>query len=155
MLFFLLIKNRSIVILLVSIALISTGVELCKRRQNSKSKTDSTEYLTNQSKSLDILLAFSLIRNSRILFSKNEKFAALDTIRLLMILNIHFGHIYQYTTSVGLGAVKKIFSHVFHIAFEDNSFVFARTPLPVDVLITLRLRFNEKNNNFLTNFNSY
>ena len=84
-----------------------------------------------------MLVSFSLLKNLSKLFEKNDKFAALDTIRLLMIIHVHFGHVYQYATSVGVLAVRQQFSDVFEKIYSDNAMVFARSPLPVDVLFTL------------------
>ena len=107
-----------------------------RRKGSDTESADSSEQ--NSSKALTLLLSFSVLKNTKKLFAKNEKFRALDTIRLLMIIHIHFGHIYQYASSFGLPALKKIMSDVLIKVFEDNSMVFARTPLPVDVLMTLR-----------------
>ena len=124
---------------LTIMAIISSVVDILVHRcKDSDSESDSAQTAINSSKMLTFLLSFSLLKNMRKLLAKNERFGALDTIRLLMILHIHLGHIYQYASSIGLPALKRIFSDVMHKAFEDNSMVFARIPLPVDVLFTLR-----------------
>ena len=118
-------------------AIIGTGTEiLMNREKGSHLKSDSTGITINPA--LTFLLSFSFLKNTKKLLAKNERFSALDTIRLLMIINIHLGHIYQLGCSVGIMAFKKIFSDVYHKALEDNSMVFARSPLPVDVVFTLR-----------------
>lgn len=99
--------------------------------------TKKTENKPNEKTNSSLMVSFSLFKNFENLFQKNEKFAALDTIRLLMIIHVHFGHIYQYATSVGVPAVRKQFSDVFDKVYYDNAMVFARSPLPVDVLFTL------------------
>lgn len=85
-----------------------------------------------------LLTSFSIIRNTRLLFAKNKNFAALDTFRLLFIINVHLGHAYTYTSSLGLIGLKRIFSEVLFKVYEDNRYVFVRNPIIIDALMTLR-----------------
>lgn len=97
-----------------------------------------------KSKSLvgnDFMLSFSIIKNTKSLFAPNTNFAALDTFRLLFILNVHIAHYYQYIATAGAITLKKGFAEVLQKAFTDNRYVFARSPLMVDALFTLRFEF--------------
>lgn len=106
-----------------------------------KEKSDIPEKIAKQStQTTELFTAFSIIRNTQSLCAKNTRFSSLDTIRLLLIINVHISHIYQFTTSYGLLTLKKIFSEVMHKIYEDNRYVFARTPLMVDALFTLRFK---------------
>ena len=107
----------------------STGYHIYLNRRADKQHYEPT--------SSSILLSFSLLKNLTKLFQKNDKFATLDTIRLLMILHVHLEHFYQYGVTYGLSAVRQQYSDFFRKTYEDNSMVFTRTPLPVDVLFTL------------------
>ncbi len=89
----------------------------------------------------DVMLSFSIIRNTKSLFAPNINFAALDTFRLLLILNVHIAHYYQYIATAGAITLKKGFAEVLQKAFTDNRYVFARSPLMVDALFTLRFEF--------------
>ena len=111
------------------LVVMSTGYHIYQNRRADKQQQEST--------SSSILISFSLLKNLTKLFQKNDKFAALDTIRLLMILHVHLEHFFQMTATFGLSAVRQQFSDVFSKVFEDNAMVFARSPLPVDVLFTL------------------
>ncbi len=103
-------------------------------------ETKATEEYDNQmyTKNNELLTSFSIIRNTRQLFAKNENFAVLDTFRLFFIIIVHMGHAYTYTTSLGLIALKKIFSEVMFKVYEDNEYIFVRNPLIIDALFTLR-----------------
>ena len=107
----------------------STGYHIYLNRRADK--------LYDEPTSSSLLLSFSLFKNLTKLFQRNDKFASLDTIRLLMILHIHLGHFYQFGATFALSAVRQQFSDVFSKVFEDNAMVFVRTPLAVDVLFTL------------------
>ena len=119
---------RAILSTLMVLVAIGTGIHVYINKTADK---------PDQKANSSLMVSFSLLNNLTKLFEKNEKFAALDTIRFLMIIHVHFGHIYQYATSVGVPAVRKQFSDVFDKVYYDNAMVFARSPLPVDVLFTL------------------
>ena len=120
---------RIIFSILIVLVVMSTGYHIYLNRRADKQHNEPT--------SSSILISFSLLKNLTKLFQRNDKFASLDTIRLLMIFHVHLGHFYQFIGAFGLSAVRQQFSNVFSILYDDNSLVFARSPLAVDVLFTL------------------
>jgi hypothetical protein len=90
----------------------------------------------------NLMLSFSLIKNTRSLFAPNTKFAALDTLRLILIIHVHVTHFYNYASTIGAINLKKLLTEVFQKMFNDSRYVFGRSPLMIDALFTLRLVFN-------------
>jgi hypothetical protein len=86
----------------------------------------------------ELLLSFSLIRNTRSLFTINKRFEALDTIRLFLIINVHITHIYGVSTFIGLLTLKKTITEITPKLFNDNRYVFARNTIILDALFTIR-----------------
>lgn len=117
---------------------LSTGYEIYVKQIAMKSTKKDVNTVKSLNDFNEVLTSFSIIRNTRLLFAKNTKYAALDTFRLLFIINVHMGHAYTYTTSLGLIALKKIFSEVMFKIYEDNEYIFVRNPLIIDALFTLR-----------------
>ncbi|XP_054155916.1 nose resistant to fluoxetine protein 6-like [Oppia nitens] len=115
----------------------------------SNQNYQSTNHQTVHRCSDEWLTSFSLIKNTRSLYSvdgssssnttnnNSSKYASLDTIRLLLILAVHMAHAFQYTTSLGIIALKKLYSRVFPAIFEDKEYMFSRNYLVIDSLITL------------------
>ena len=112
----------------------STGYDIYVNHKNDFSPQDTQSKLDSN----ELLTSFSIIRNTRRLFVKNNNFAALDTFRLLFIVIVHAGHAYTYTTSLGLIGLKRIFSEVMFKVYVDNKYVFVRNPIVIDALMTLR-----------------
>jgi hypothetical protein len=86
----------------------------------------------------ELLLSFSLIRNTRSLFTANKRFEALDTIRLFLIINVHILHIFTFTTSLGAATLKNLHSEVLLKIYTDNRYVFARNSIIIDAFFTIR-----------------
>jgi len=115
--------------------ILSTGFEI----YNNQKELDIPEKVSKPStNNNDLWLSFSIIKNTRSIFVKNTKFAALDTIRLLVIINVHILHLYALTTLMGVVSLKKIFSEVIFKVYEDNKYIFVRNPIILDILFTLR-----------------
>jgi hypothetical protein len=112
------------------LVILSTIVEILKNQYNKFS------LLTKGN--IELLLSFSLLRNTRSLFTTNNRFEALDTIRLFLVINVHIGHNYTFTTKKGLVTLKKIISFTSKLLY-DNRYVFIRnTPTIMDSFFTMR-----------------
>jgi len=133
----------------------STSLEILKNQYNIQ----IPEKFSLQSKeSYELLLSFSLIRNTRSLFTANKRFEALDTIRLLLIINVHIAHIYAFTASLGLLTIKKTITEITPKILNDNRYVFARNSIIIDALFTIRfvsIKFNKIENIFVNWFNFF
>ncbi len=125
----------SILTTLTAFVIISTGLEVLIKKF---SKQKLSEHLT---KTQDFLTSFSIIKNTKSLFAPNTRFAALDTLRLLLIINVHIAHTYGFTMSAGFLTLKKNFSEVLPKYFNDNIYFFIRSPLMIDSMFTLRFDF--------------
>jgi hypothetical protein len=130
------------------VVILSTIVEILKNQYNFQ----ILEKFSLQSKeSYELLLSFSLIRNTRKLFETNKRFEALDTIRLFLIINVHIAHIYVFTASVGLLTLKKNISVTAKI-FNDNKYIFVKNTIIIDALFTIRfvsIKFSKIEKNFI------
>jgi hypothetical protein len=113
----------------------STCLEILKNQYNFQ----LPEKFSLQSKeSYELLLSFSLIRNTRSLFTTNNRFEALDTIRLFLIINVHIAHIYLFTVSIGLLTIKRSITEITPKMFNDYRYVFVRNSIIIDALFTIR-----------------
>ncbi len=115
--------------------IMSTGLEILMKKFPEHKVS---EQLT---KTKDLLTSFSILKNTKSLFAPNTRFAALDTIRLLLIINVHIAHAYGYTMFAGFLTLKKNFSEVLPKYFNDNTYFFIRSPLMIDSMFTLRFDF--------------
>ncbi len=88
------------------------------------------------------MASFSLITNTRSLFEKNTRFASLDTIRLLLIINVFIVHQYLLPSVIGLNTLKNIYKSVPIKLLNENKYFFVRNPQIVDAFITLRYKKN-------------
>ncbi len=87
----------------------------------------------------ELLLSFSIIRNTQSLFVSNKRFEALDTMKLFLIINVHIAHIYLFTATFGLVTLKKTITEITPKLFYDNRYVFVRnTSSIMDSFFTLR-----------------
>ncbi len=126
-------SNRLILTILIILVILSTLLELFKDRL-IKIGLFSLK-LWDES---HLMFSFSLIKNPRSLFAPNTKFAALDTLRLILIIHVHVTHFYNYASTIGAINLKKLLTEVFQKMFNDNRYVFGRNPLMIDALFTLR-----------------
>lgn len=131
----LLIYYRIIIGFLTILVIISTGLEIYQKRIKPK---NSENFETKSTKTNNLLLSFSILRNTRSLFEPNTRFAALDTIRLLLIINVHIAHYYSFTTLLGVMSLRKIYSEIVPRIFSYKRYILIRTPLMVEALFTLR-----------------
>jgi hypothetical protein len=94
------------------------------------------------SKFKEFMVSFSLITNTRSLFEKNTRFASLDTIKLLLIINVFIVHQYLFTSLIGLNTLKNIYKSVPIKLLNENKYFFVRSPQIVDAIITMRYKKN-------------
>ena len=86
-----------------------------------------------------IIHSFSLIKNTKLLFAEsNAKYAALDTIRLILILNAHLVHAYMLTFTLGVKTLKKVLTFALPRFFTYSRYILVKSPLMIDALFTLR-----------------
>ncbi len=92
------------------------------------------------SKFKEFMVSFSLITNTRSLFEKNTRFASLDTIKLLLIINVFIVHQYLFTSLIGLNTLKNIYKSVPIKLLNENKYFFVRSPQIVDAFTTMRYK---------------
>ncbi len=119
--------------------ILSTVYEVFKGKNDLNSENKS---LGKISKFKEFMVSFSLITNTRSLFEKNTRFASLDTIRLLLIINVFIVHQYLFTSVIGLNTLKDIFKSVPTKLLNENKYFFVRSPQIVDAIITMRYKKN-------------
>ncbi len=143
------IPYSSVLTILTILVILSTSLEILK----NQNKLQILEKFSLQTKGYnELLLSFSLIRNTRSLFTTNKRFEALDTIRLFLIINVHIAHIYGFTASIGLVTLKKTITEITPKILNDNRYVFARNSIIVDALFTIRfesIKFSKIEKNFI------
>ncbi len=131
--------------ILIILVIWSTILEILKNQYNFQIPEKFSQITKGNN---ELLLSFSLIRNTRKLFETNKRFEALDTIRLFLIINVHIAHIYAFTTTLGIVTLKKIYSEILPKIYTDNRYIFARNTLIIDALFTIRFEtissWNEK-----------
>jgi peptidoglycan/LPS O-acetylase OafA/YrhL len=138
------------------VVILSTILEILKNQCNFQiRKKFSLQTIGNN----ELLLSFSIIRNTRSLFASNKRFEALDTIRLFLIISVHIAHIYLFTATYGLVTLKKAILNTPKIFF-DNRYVFVRnTPTIMDSFFTIRFEsiifFELKNIKKYFNFQNF
>jgi len=119
--------------------ILSTVYEVFKGKNDLNSENKSIGKI---SKFKEFMVSFSLITNTRSLFEKNTRFASLDTIRLLLIINVFIVHQYLFTSVIGLNTLKDIFKSVPTKLLNENKYFFVRSPQIVDAIITMRYKKN-------------
>ena len=121
--------------------ILSTCAEIY--RKNRKSEIPQTKDDLIETKKEKLLYSFSIIRNTETLFSNsNEKWHSLDTIRLLLIVYVFIAHMYIAATTLGLITMKTLFTKVIPRMFRDQRYWFARNPLMIDALYSIRFDSN-------------
>lgn len=87
-----------------------------------------------------LIECFSLIKTvETLLAASNAKYATLDTIRLLLILNAHLVHAYLLTYTLGVATLKKVVTYALPRFFDYSRYIVVKSPLMIDALFTLRL----------------
>jgi hypothetical protein len=82
-----------------------------------------------------ILIAFSIIKNTKNLFSpKNDNLQCVHTLTLIFILWIHIGRYYISPLSINLVGVKKIFSSFVLELISAEKYFWVRTPFPIGTI---------------------
>jgi hypothetical protein len=117
---------------LTAFVIISTGLEILMKKFSEHKVSEQLR------KNKNFLTSFSIIENTKSLFAPNTRLAALDTIRLLLVIHVHIAHAYGFRLSAGTLTLKKIFSQFLPKVFNENIYFFIRTPLMVDFMFTLR-----------------
>jgi hypothetical protein len=114
----------------------STFLEILKNQYNFQIP-EKFSFITKGNN--ELLLSFSIIRNTQSLFESNKRFEALDTMKLFLIINVHIAHIYLFTATFGLVTLKKTITEITPKLFYDNRYVFVRnTSSIMDSFFTLR-----------------
>jgi hypothetical protein len=116
---------------------LSTVYEVFKGKNDLNSENRS---LGKISKFREFMVSFSLITNTHSLFKKNTRFASLDTIRLLLIINVFIVHLYLFTSVIGLNTLKNFYKSVPIKLFNENKYFFVRSPQIVDAFLTMRYK---------------
>jgi hypothetical protein len=116
---------------------LSTVYEVFKGKNDLNSEKRS---LGKISKFREFMVSFSLITNTCSLFKKNTRFASLDTIRLLLIINVFIVHQYLFTSVIGLNTLKNFYKSVPIKLFNENKYFFVRSPQIVDAFLTMRYK---------------
>ncbi len=125
----------SVLTILIIVVILSTILEILKNQYNFQIP-ENFSLITKGNN--ELLLSFSIIRNTRSLFTSNKRFEALDTMKLFLIINVHIAHIYLFTATYGLDTLKKTFL-VIPKLFYDNRYVFVRnTQTIMDSFFTIR-----------------
>jgi len=83
------------------------------------------------------LYSFSAITNTRALLKKQHHFAALDTIKFVLVLYIHLYHYYNYLSTVGLVTLKRIFTTYPVSGMRDDRYTWFRLTLPFDAIFII------------------
>ena len=134
---------RLILSLLIVLVILSTFTDFYNnyyKKEIPQTKQDLVE--TNKTK---LLYSFSIIKSTETLFANTyEKWQALDSLRLLLIIYVYIAHIYLAITTLGLVTLKNVFTIVIPRMFSDPRYWFARNPLMIDALYIVRsvLRYN-------------
>jgi hypothetical protein len=125
----------SVLTILIILVILSTILEILKNQYNFQIP-EKFPLITKGNN--ELLLSFSIIRNTRSLFASNKRFEALDTMKLFLIINVHIAHIYLITATFGLVTLKKT-NLVTPKIFFDNRYVFVRnTQTLMDSFFTIR-----------------
>ena len=98
------------------------------------------------SKFRQLLQSFSIIASNRLLFEKNTRFASLDTIRLLLIINVYVLHIYLFTSTIGIISLKNIYNSVPKRLLFDNKYFFVRNNQIVVIIVIKSIVIDQSNN---------
>jgi hypothetical protein len=128
---------RSIIGILSLIVIISTIFEIYFRKPKANhfdfKDTKDSNYLN------EFLISFSIIKNTKSLFDKtDERFASIDTIRLLMIIWIFIMNSYLWTAMYGYIALKRVFTNGPYKILDEWKYFPIRLPQLVDILFLIR-----------------
>lgn len=83
------------------------------------------------------IYSFSMVTNTRALLKRGNHFAALDTIKFVLVVYIHLYNYYNYLSSVGLVTLKRIFSTYPVTSFRDDRYTWFRLTLPFDAIFVI------------------
>ena len=120
---------------LLALVILSTIIQL----YNSTTTYDHMSEHSESNNWFRIIECFSLIKNVKSLLAEsNAKYSALDTIRLLLILNAHLVHAYLLTYTLGVGTLKKVITYALPRFFNYSRYILVKSPLMIDALFTLR-----------------
>ena len=119
--------------LLILSVILSTSYEIYLKRFNSQTIDSNTNKLKDYKQ---LLISFSIVRNTRLLFIKTSKFEALDTIRFLLIF--HGFLLHEYVLAIMIIIPLKNIASTTNSILYDNKYVFIRNMMSMDALFTLR-----------------
>ncbi|KAJ6224273.1 hypothetical protein RDWZM_002818 [Blomia tropicalis] len=83
------------------------------------------------------LYSFSAITNTRAVLRKHTSFAALDTIKFMMVIYIHLYNYYNNLSTVGLVTLKRIFTTYPATGMRDDRYTWFRLTLPFDAIFII------------------
>lgn len=136
--------SMSILVILSILVITSTGIEIYniiyEKSVNEDNNNLGNAKYADEDESIKVnpyYYTFSLVTNTRSLYDKNHKFAALDTIRLFLILHIYVLYFYNTLSTMGIINLKRSFatypSHVLNL----DRYSSLRNSLFVDVLFIM------------------
>lgn len=145
---------RAVLIFLISCVIISSGYEaFLYYNINDKECDEKNKSAENWSRSQQIFVSFSIFKNTRTLFAESsQRIAAIDTIRLLFIINVYVVHEYILPQMLSYIALNRISSSVAHKLLYDNRYFFVRNQQIIDGLFVMRQVFIIKNLNINLHF---
>jgi hypothetical protein len=91
-------------------------------RNYSEVKENKSDCKWNQ-----ILLSFSVITNTKKLLEVNNRFAALDTLRLCLTFGVYSLQSYDFTMLLAIGGLKRIAKELPFKMLSYNRYWFTRT----------------------------
>jgi len=109
---------------------ISTTIELFLYRKSQGFQTLNK----NRNKGKNILFAFSLIRNTKNLFSLKNNYQSIHTLTFIFILWLHVSRYYVGSLTMNLIGFKRVLNSLLIRIVSENKYFWVRTPFPVGTI---------------------
>ena len=139
---------RAFLALLAILTITSTGIEIyniiyeksvAEDNNNVGDNVGDTELIEEEPYSVNpYYYMFSMVTNGRELLAQNKRFAALDTIRLFVILHIYVFHLYNTMATIGIVTLKRTFATYPSTVLELDRYTTLRNTLFFDILFIMR-----------------
>ncbi|XP_054157599.1 nose resistant to fluoxetine protein 6-like [Oppia nitens] len=84
-----------------------------------------------------LLKSFSVISNTKQLFTSHQKFVSINSLRLLMTIIVYLAHNYIFTATIGVHTIHGYMSCIPKIFIEGNKHFFIRSNQVIDAFFTL------------------
>jgi hypothetical protein len=149
---------RGILIILTILVIISTGIEIYNiiYERNIREENNYFGDLKFGDEELfkvnPYYYTFSLVTNTRSLLAKNNRFAALDTLRMFLILHFYVLHFYNTMASMGIVTLKRSLKTYPMLGLELDRYSTIRNSVFIDALFTMRLEIEKCFEFFLIEF---